>query len=153
MLDATGFIAGYDVILKQYDLLSAFSMSYRKPRVNDVALACSPSEELPPFPETVRKRLTRKCSWCVEPWSGLLATSYYEAREVISQHGRAEALCQQAEPIVVEEPAPGETETEDEGHLFLTGPQEKERFLLEEERIRRIATCLSHHRQEREMKL
>ena len=127
-------------------------MSYRGQRVNDVALAGSPSGELPPFPETVRKRLTRKGSWCVEPWDRLLATSY-EAREVISQHGRAEALCQQAEPIVVEEPAPGETETEDEGHLFLTGPQEKERFLLEEERKRRIATCLSHHRQERKMKL
>ena len=67
LLDATGRIGGYDVSLKQYDVLSAFSMSYRGQRVNDVDLAGSPSGELPPFPETVKKPLARKGPWCVEP--------------------------------------------------------------------------------------
>ena len=127
LLDATGRIGGYDVSLKQYDVLSVFSMSYRGQRVNDVALAGSPSGDLPPFPETVRKRLARKGPWCVEPWVLLKGTGY-EPPQVLSQHAPAEALCQQTEPIGVEEPEiSDEDETEDEGFLFLSGATRKRR--------------------------
>ena len=60
VLDETGRIGGYEPTLKKYDVLSAFSMSYRGQAASVQVPLASRFVELPPFPKAEKRRLDRK---------------------------------------------------------------------------------------------
>ena len=128
MLDETGRIGGYGSSLKKYDVLSAFSMSYRGESLSVKVPLSSPLGELPPIP-IVRRRLTRRGPCSVYPWEPVTPTGDAPAEALSQQTERknveetdepAEALSLQIERNSVA----GADGPCYEGYLFLSGAKE-----------------------------
>ena len=67
VLDETGRIGGYKSMLEQYDVLSAFPMSYRGLAASVRVPLAIALGDLPAFPKAKKWRLKRKGPCCWEP--------------------------------------------------------------------------------------
>ena len=120
MLDATGRIGGYAPTLKIYDVLSAFSMSYKGQAEAGEMVLSRPVAELPSFPEAVQRRLKRKAPSDLNPWkAGNLAINY-DSVGPLSQQNETKNVQKTAGPAC--EHSDG---SEDDGYLYLSGCTER----------------------------
>ena len=89
---------GYEHTSKEFDLLSAFSMSYKGQPPARVTQLSRPVAELPPFPKAVQRRLTRKGPSYLNPWkAGKLAINY-ESAKALSQQDDTKNIPKTLEP-------------------------------------------------------
>ena len=99
---------GDEHTVREFDVLSAFSMSYKgQPPARGTQLS-RPVAELPPFPKAVQRRLTRKGPGDVNPWRKLAEAS--------SQQDDTKNIRKTPEPACEHTDA-----SEEEGYLLLSG--------------------------------
>ena len=121
--DETGRIGGYDAYLARFDVLSAFSMSYKGQEAYRKVPLATEFEELPAFPVIRRTRIRRKgpCPWLNPFQHQHVRSPGYEPTdgEYSSEGWFDDSPPESADPTIDYEPAA--LEIEDEGLAFLSG--------------------------------
>ena len=106
--------SGSEPILPEFDVLSAYSMSYKGQEAAGGANLSRPVAELPSFPETIQRRLTRKGPSYLNPWRRGKLEMNSEAAEAWSQQADTKLIPKTLVPACEHTDSSG-----DEAYLFL----------------------------------
>ena len=106
--------SGSEPILPEFDVLSAYSMSYKGQEAAGGANLSRPVAELPSFPETIQRRLTRKGPSSLNPWRRGKLEMNSEAAEAWSQQADTKLIPKTLVPACEHTDSSG-----DEAYLFL----------------------------------